>query len=105
VTRLKLPGLPFFALVGLGLGCCLLGRDRLALAGACCILAHLTTLVGVCLHEEPLPRYFHFTEWLCLLGFFLAGLSAAHFLGRGIAGWSTASRPRSTRTVLTGRGA
>jgi hypothetical protein len=81
-TRLKTARLPFLALAGLALLCCLLGRDRTALAGATCVLAHFASLAVVCLHEEPIHRYIYFSEWVCLLGFFLAALAALGAVGR-----------------------
>jgi hypothetical protein len=88
-TRLSLPHLPFLALIGIALGCCLVGRDARALAAAACLAAHLASLAIVSRPEQVVTRYVYFSEWLCLLGFFLAAWSllravAARFRLRGL---------------------
>jgi hypothetical protein len=79
-TRIKLRYLPLLALVGLALLGCLVGRNMAALAGATCMAAHLASLVIVSSFELPLPRYVHFSEWLCLLGLLLSGLSCCQYV-------------------------
>src|SRR5262249_35354887 len=97
-TRLKLPHLPFLALVGIALGCCLVGRDVRALAAAACLGTHLASLAIVSMHEQVVTRYVSFSEWLCLLGLCLACLSGVRRLVGGMTARAKATWTRFTRT-------
>ncbi len=100
-TRLKWKGLSFFALLGLGLVCCLLGRNRCALASATFLLAHLANLVVMSCFELPLARYVQFSEWLCLLGFLLAGVACIQRLGNWLMSRASRSDEAGLRTGPT----
>jgi hypothetical protein len=85
-TRLHRGRLTFWWLIGIGFVCCLIGRNRCALAGATCLTAHLGNLILMSCFELPLDRYVYFSEWLCLFGLLLAGVSCGQRLLSQISG-------------------
>src|SRR5262249_14243854 len=79
-TRLHWRRVSFLWLLALGFAGCALGRNRLALAGATCLAAHLANLVVMSCCELPIQRYIFFSRWICLLGFLLAALGTGQRL-------------------------
>lgn len=72
----------FFAIFGLAIGACVVGRNLAAVAALSCLGAFTLFILGMCLYEQPLSRYLEFAEWIGLTGFYLAGLSMVGRIGQ-----------------------
>jgi len=89
-TRLHWRRVSFLWLLALGFAACLIGRNTCALAGATCLVAHLGNLLVMSFYELPIQRYVFFSEWVCLLGFFLAAGGCGQRIAE-IIGWPRTS--------------
>ena len=91
-TRLRWRKVSFLWLLTLGFLGCLMGWNKCALAGATCLAAHLGNLVVMSCFELPLVRYVAFSEWMCLFGFFLAGVGLVQRVLGNLKAWKSRSK-------------
>jgi hypothetical protein len=90
-VRLKKWAFPWLA--GACLVCCLVGRNRLAVAALGLLASFLLADLGTCLCELPLRRYLEIAEWLALAALYCGGLSAGARLLGAVARRGAAAAP------------